>query len=220
MISVCGFKNETLEAKPQPSLVQLTNHWVSCNWLTVSHQQNLLPLILTLCLYFFTLVELHLPLEVTVYLTALTSCECVFSHILHNPRFLFFFPLPITPTRCLLFSFTSRSFQSTLSPSLHKNTFHQMSCNLNTISIFWCSHLLGPRSLYSLFKEFLTSVILSNISYVIIHDGFNSHINYPSNFLAPLFPHIYCFPLSLSITLSQSAILIVNLSLLQQIFLT
>ena len=53
MISVCGFKNKTVEAKPQPFLVQLTNHWVPCNWLTVSHQQNLLPLILTLCLYFF-----------------------------------------------------------------------------------------------------------------------------------------------------------------------
>ena len=95
-----------------------------------------------------------------------------------------------------------------------------MSCNLNTIPVFECSHLLGPRLLYSFFKEFLTSVTLSNISYLIVNDDLNSHINYLSNFLAYLFLQVHFFPLSFSITLFQLAILIVRLSLLQQIFLT
>lgn len=131
MISVYGFKNKTLEAKPQNILLEvdkslgilsLIRCWSSTkSMLSPPHTH----LTLTLCLQFVTELNYVSPLRSLVTWQPSPVGTVSSPTTLTSPDW--FFPptrfLPISPTRYPLCSFRSCLVQVTLLPSFHKNIF-------------------------------------------------------------------------------------------------
>lgn len=194
---VYGFKNKTLEAKPQNILLEvdkslgilsLIRCWSSTKSILSPPHTHLT---LTLCLQFVTELNYVSPLRSLVTWQPSPVGTVSSPTTLTTPDW--FFPptrfLPISQLG-ILSALSEAAWSRWLSFPLSIKATSFERCVIGIHQFFCCPHLPTPGSLHLFLKEFPVSVVLPSIACVITNEDFNSYINNPSNVLASLFSDI------------------------------